>query len=235
MHYQHNNNEYKIYSRARMNLAIFNNKPKFTRNKRKIKKVLPIIIVFFIALITCFSVLNFINPVFEQTCSDKAESIATRITNEETSKIMNQYNYETFFNTERDTNGNVQMITADVLKMNQVISDIGNNIQNAIENSDDDTIYLSMGAMTGISVLSGFGPEIPIKIELSGNVETNVRSEFVAQGINQTIHRVYLDVKTNINILTTFSMIHKDIENQVIILENVIVGEIPRTYLNKIN
>ena len=57
----------------------------------------------------------------------------------------------------------------------------------------------------------------------------------MAQGINQTIHRVYLDVKTNINILTTFSMIHKDIENQVIILENVIVGEIPRTYLNKIN
>lgn len=235
MQYQHNNNEYKIYSRARMNLSIFNNKPKFTRNKRKIKKMLPIIIVLIIAMITCFSVLNFINPVFEQTCSDKAESIATRITNEETSKVMNKYNYDAFFNIERDSNGNVQMITANVLEMNQVISDIGNNIQNAIENSDDDTIYLSMGAMTGISVLSGVGPEIPIKIELSGNVETNVRSEFVEQGINQTIHRVYLDVKTNVNILTTFSIIHKDIENQIVILENVILGEIPQTYFNKIN
>ena len=46
--------------------------------------------------------------------------------------------------------------------------------------------------------------------------ETNVRSEFVAQGINQTIHRVYLDVKTNINILTTFMRIHKDIETKLL-------------------
>ena len=55
---------------------------------------------------------------------------------------------------------------------------------------------------------------------------------FTAQGINQTIHRIYLDVKCNVNILTPFKDIEKEITNQVLLLENVIVGHIPENYYN---
>ena len=46
------------------------------------------------------------------------------------------------------------------------------------------------------------------------------------------MHRLYLEVKCRVNILTPFKDIEKEITNQVLLLENVIVGRIPETYYN---
>ena len=81
-------------------------------------------------------------------------------------------------------------------------------------------------------MLAGRGPGVKIRISSIGDVETDLRSEFTAQGINQTLHRVYLQVKCNVNILTPFDNISRDITNQVLLIENVIVGNIPNTYYN---
>ncbi len=81
-------------------------------------------------------------------------------------------------------------------------------------------------------MLAGRGPGIKIRISSIGDVETDLRSEFTAQGINQTLHRVYLQVKCNVNILTPFDNIAREITNQVLLIENVIVGNIPNTYYN---
>lgn len=88
------------------------------------------------------------------------------------------------------------------------------------------------GSFTGFKLLAGKGPGVKIKISSIGEVETDLRSEFTAQGINQTLHRVYLQVKCNINILTPFDNISREITNQVLLMENVIVGNIPNTYYN---
>ena len=81
-------------------------------------------------------------------------------------------------------------------------------------------------------MLAGRGPGIKIRISSIGDVETDLRSEFTAQGINQTLHRVYLQVQCHVNILTPFDNISQDITNQVLLMENVIVGNIPNTYYN---
>ena len=54
---------------------------------------------------------------------------------------------------------------------------------------------------------------------------TDLKSEFVSQGSNQTLHRVYLQVECNVNILTPFEVTKTNISNQVLLLENVIVGD----------
>ena len=84
----------------------------------------------------------------------------------------------------------------------------------------------------GTKILSGRGPDIPIKMSTVGNVETNLISQFSHAGINQTIHRIYLDVKCNVTILTPFDTVEQQITNQVLIAEAVIVGEVPETYYN---
>lgn len=91
---------------------------------------------------------------------------------------------------------------------------------------------LLFGSFTGFKLLAGRGPKVKIQISQIGNVETDLRSEFKSQGINQTLHRVYLEVKCKINILTPFQDIEKEITNQVLLVENVIVGHIPQTYYN---
>ena len=65
-----------------------------------------------------------------------------------------------------------------------------------------------------------------------GTVETDLKSEFKEAGINQTLHRIYLEVKCNVNILTPYSTIKETIVNQVLLVEGVIIGNIPDTYYN---
>ncbi len=91
---------------------------------------------------------------------------------------------------------------------------------------------MPFGSFTGFKLLAGRGPGVKIKISTIGEVETDLRSEFTSQGINQTLHRVYLQVKCNVNILTPFDNISREITNQVLLMENVIVGNIPNTYYN---
>ena len=43
---------------------------------------------------------------------------------------------------------------------------------------------------------------------------------------------MYLQVKCQVSILTPFDNITRDITNQVLLAENVIVGTIPNTYYN---
>ena len=224
--------DYKIYSRPRLNLVFLKNTPKAHKSRRKIKNTMPVVSIFLVAIITCFSIWNFVNPIFETICKDKAKSEATIITNEETTKIIEKYNYDTFFTIQKDEKGSIQMINANVLKINQVTSDIAISIQKALDSNEKNKIYIYSGAITGIRFLSGTGPRIPLKIASVGNIDTDLKSEFISQGVNQTLHRVYLDIKANVSILSSFKTIESSIENQVLIAEHVIIGEIPSTYYN---
>ena len=76
------------------------------------------------------------------------------------------------------------------------------------------------------------GPDITIKMMTDGNVITDLKSEFKEAGINQTLHRVYLEVVCNVTILTPYETITETITNQVLLIEGVIVGNIPDAYYN---
>ena len=222
---------YKIYSRKRFCLANGNN-PKKKKIRQKIKKITPFIFIMVVSFITCYTIWNSINPIFETLCKDEAKGIATTIANEQSTVVMEQHSYDEFFTIQKDEDGKVQMISANILTINAVTSDIALKIQKELDNTSQKEINIAMGSATGIKMLSGFGPRVNIKISSAGSVDTNLKSEFIAQGINQTLHRVYLEVECKVNILTPFSTIQESIFNQVVLAENVILGEIPSTYYN---
>ena len=84
----------------------------------------------------------------------------------------------------------------------------------------------------GISSLSGISPNFKIAMERAGNIETQIDSEFSSVGINQTRHRIYLNLDCSIGILAPFKTIKKDVSSKVLLTETVIVGEVPSTYYN---
>lgn len=84
----------------------------------------------------------------------------------------------------------------------------------------------------GTKILSGRGPDVPIKMSTVGNVETDLISKFSQAGINQTLHRIYLNVDCTVMVLTPFNSIEQKITNQVLLAEAVIIGDVPNTYYN---
>lgn len=222
----------KIYSRPRIRLPKIFFSSGGDKNLKRKKKIVKIFIIMIIAFSTVKIVLDAISPIFEALCEDKAKSIATIISNNEATNVMKDHTYDELFTIEKDNDGNITMIKSNVIQMNEIISDVAVKIQNSINERGKENIKITIGSFTGSKLLSGRGPGIPIKISSIGNVETDLRSEFSAQGINQTLHRVYLQVDCEVSVLTPYNTISEKVSNQVLLIENVIVGKIPNTYYN---
>ena len=218
-------NDTKIYTRHRIKL------PKITedRNKRKIIKILLILVI---AITIVRAVLLSINPIIEEKCKTVAKSIATKISNEQATLVMAKYTYEDLINVIKDENGNIKMIGTNIISVNEIISDIPIKIQEELEKSENNNFNIKLGSFFGSKIFSGMGPNINIKIQLDGTVETDLKSEFTSQGINQTLHRIYLDVVCKVSILTPVNVISEEIKNQVLLVEGIIAGEIPESYYN---
>ncbi|MBR3162735.1 MAG: sporulation protein YunB [Clostridia bacterium] len=208
---------HKIYSRKRTILD---------------KKIISILGILLVAFTVVAIICKAVGPVFDTLCKDEAKSIATLITNKEATSVMKQYSYEDLFTIEKDEQGNISMIKSNVFPINEIISSIPIKIQEEINSKGRDDIKIALGTFTGIKLLAGRGPGVKIRISSIGNVETDLKSEFYSQGINQTLHRVYLQIKCEITILTPFNDMKEQINNQVLIAENVIVGHIPSSYYN---
>lgn len=232
----------KIYSRRRFILKPSNKTPSKTGKRpsngfpRKTfiikRKTLKILIVVVLSVIIYQSILNYIEPVFESLCEDEVKSRATIISNQESTKIMNKYQYEELYTIEKDGAGNVVIIKSNVVPINNLISDLTENIQNRFNETENTQINIPMGNLFGTYYFSGVGPSIPAKVTISGTLDTEIKSEFIAQGINQTLHRIYVNFECYVRIITPIKNFQKKITNQVIIAEHVIVGNIPDSYYN---
>ncbi len=214
-----------IYSRKRIKLPNFNNK-----NREKLYKLLKIAIIVLIAIFTSTYLIQSIQPIFETICTAEAKAIATKISNKKATEVMSNYSYSDIVKITRDANKNITSIELEIVKINEIISDVAIKIQEDLDDIGSQDIGIALGTFTGSKILSGRGPKIYYKIINIGDIETDYRSEFKQAGINQTQHRVYLQVDCKVAILTPFNTIEENITNQVVLAENVIVGEIPSTY-----
>lgn len=221
----------KIYSRKRI---CFPKAIKFKgdRQEKRMKNLVKVILILSIAFTVVFYLIRGINPMFNKLASERARSIATEIVNVETSKILQNIPYEELVKIEKDSNGNIQMLRVDVIKVNMLASDMTYNIQIELNKKVADKIAIPFGSIFANKYLAGIGPEIDIKINPVGSIDTNFVSAFETAGINQTIHRLYLDISCQVSIVTPYDIIETEIINQVLMGESVIVGNIPETYLN---
>lgn len=124
------------------------------------------------------------------------------------------------------------MISANVVPVNEIISDIAIKIQEELNKTENSSFNIKLGSFTGSRLLSGRGPEIEMKMSTIGNLDTDLRSEFTSAGINQILHKIYLQVECEVAVLTPFHTVEEKITNQVLLAEAVIVGTTPNTYYN---
>ena len=91
---------------------------------------------------------------------------------------MINYDYDDLVNIEKTADGKVSYIEAKIVPMNQIISEITNNIQDRLDDMENITVTLNFGSIYGISSLSLISPSIDVKMESSGRLETELESQF---------------------------------------------------------
>ena len=189
-----------------------------------------LIAILIIAFTFAYFIIQAIQPIMEEQCISMAKSIATKISNAEATKVMANYEYDDLLNITKDSEGNIKMVGTNIITVNEIISDIPIRIQEEMEKSENNTFQIRLGSFLGSKLFAGRGPNVEIKMEIAGHLDTNLKSEFIDAGINQTLHRIYLELICEVIILTPFETMEEQIVNQVLLAEGVIVGEVPSSY-----
>lgn len=200
---------------------------------RKLKSIKILLLILFAScMISLFTFLKGAYPVFKSSCETAASSKGVKIINDEVNKVMKDFTYDSIINIEKDVEGNISLIKADTVKINEITSRIISNIQKEFDKIPRITVFINMGTVSGISALNNVKPKFEIELESAGTLDSDVKTEFKSVGINQTQHKIYLDLKGKIGILTPISTFSKNINMRVLLMEAVIVGDVPDTYYN---
>lgn len=152
----------KIYSRKRLlipKIKIRNRRSGFGRgslndfNNNQItnlfdKKLIKTAIVVIIAVFIANRIIATIEPTMDVLCIDMAKSIATKVSNEQASVVMEKYKYEDISNVVRDDKGNIKMIQMNVSTVNAITSDVALKIQEGLENYNSEEFSIKLGTFT---------------------------------------------------------------------------------------
>ena len=213
----------KIYSRKKIRIRKI-------EKKEKLKLlIITLVIIIFTGIIIFFKASY---PIFMASCKNAASSMAVNTVNEEVAKVIKSYTYEDIVEVEKDTNGKISTIQARFTQINDIVSQIVENIQERIDQSDTENVYINLGSVSGLSFLSYVGPRFEIEMERAGDINSKVTSKFESVGINQTLHKINLELQCKMSILTPFGSVADEMTTTVILAETVIVGEVPNTFLN---
>lgn len=138
--------------------------------------------------------------------------------------------YDDLFSVVRDDAGNIEMVQANSPEINMVAREIAGLAQANLDALDLKEISIPIGTFTGLALLTGLGPDVTISVMPIGSALCDFVSYFVAAGINQTLHKIYIDVHAEINIITPLDEPTITVKAEVLVAENLIVGEVPEFY-----
>ena len=131
-----------------------------------------------------------------------------------------------------DANGDLISIKINATRVNAVMQRSVQKTQNGLSDMISSGVNIPVGSVSGITFLSGKGPNLNVAVIPVGAVDARLRSEFSEIGINQTIHKIYLSLDSTIKIIIPGAGNTIKSSSEVLLVESVIIGKVPDTYLN---
>lgn len=177
-----------------------------------------------------------IRPIITSISMYQCQVIATRIMNEaifeELSKSENDYSNLVSLKT--NSNGDIIAVESNMPAINLFKSELTQLMNEAIDDIDMHYISISLGTVTGIYLLYGKGPSYDFRLTPGGYVGSRVISSFVSTGINQSLHRINLEIVVDIAAIIPGYTTHTQVSTNYIMAETVIIGAVPGNYTHVI-
>lgn len=209
---------------------------KYYVNPKK-KRIKPIFIFIFFILVIFYLILYMFDKKVFPYILEKSESVvnarAVDIISQVSMDTFNdEFKYEDIIKIDKDAEGNINLIRSDTVKLNKLSSEIALKCNDELQKMGEVGIDVPMSWMTDRSVFYSLGPDINVKIEPIGNIQIDYDSKFESAGINQTRHKIYLNVKAEVKIVVPLHSKDVEVQCEVPVSETIVVGKIPDTALD---
>lgn len=206
------------------------------KKRKKVVKIASFVLI----LLLILSILIVLNTYWKSTLPTLLDITQAKISAQMV-LVINQAVTTSFHDTDvfgdlisiqRDNDGNIILLTANSLQANKLARQTAIVSQQRLDQLAKEQIEVPFGTISGIPLFSEMGPEITITVTPIGAVNCTFTSTFESVGINQTLHRMFIQVECKMDLI--IPQMHHTMECVVPILvsESIIIGKVPQTYLN---
>jgi len=156
--------------------------------------------------------------VAEQQAAQAISAAVERVLTEE------QVTYERLV---RFSDGELRSIRTDAVEINLLRGRINDAVEQAVTLRRG-RLKLPLGALLGSSLFAGAGPNITVPLTMAGSALSDIRSELTGAGVNQTMHRILMDLRVTLSVILPGGVAANEVELTVCLAETVIVGNVPQ-------
>ena len=175
----------------------------------------------------------FLRDISSKIAVSDASDVVSAQVNAVIAELMRSGEYEEdrFVSFEKNTQGEVTAISSNMARINALSAEILDRVVGATENRTL-TVQIPMGNLTGVSLLMGRGPAVPVRIIMLTSSRVGFHNSILTAGINQTKHQITLDVTVDIDVLIPWGTESTQVRSEVLIADTIVVGQVPDTYLS---
>ena len=137
-----------------------------------------------------------------------------------------QLTYERLVGYGEDENG-IRAIRTDAVEVNLLRGKINDAVEKAVTLRRG-RLKLPLGALLGSNLFAGAGPNITVPLTMAGSALSDIRSDLSSSGVNQTMHRILMDLRVTLSVILPGGTADNEIELTVCLAETVIVGNVPQ-------
>ena len=197
---------------------------------RKLTRWLIILLIIFVGMLLLFR-LRYSNVILNLAKTKVVNSTSDLINDAVAQQIASEnIQYERIVYFEKDINGKITALKTNIAEVNRIKTDTLNVINDEILEVDQSDLGIPLGSLFLPEVLSGKGPQVPVKILSIRNSDGYFESSFIQAGINQTLHQVHMFVLVDVAVLVLGRTMIFKVESDVVVAETIIVGDVPDTF-----
>ena len=139
--------------------------------------------------------------------------------------------YSDLVTIQRDSAGTITALTTNTAAMNQLRAELIGVVLEALDGVDVSQIQIPLGSLVDLDLLWGLGPTMKVHAMTVGTVEGEFQSQFSSAGVNQTLHKIDLELAVPLTLMLPGGAVETVCETQIPIAETVIVGQVPQIFL----
>ncbi len=205
---------------------------KYKKIKLKLKLITIFLLFIFIISYAEANIRNNIKQISNHNSNIIANKIISDVVTEEIKNSEIKYNQ--LVQIKYNDNQEITSVQTDNFYINQLQSNINNKIVDKLQELDVIKIDINLGSLTSSKFLYARGPKITMNAKPIGKLNTKIISEFKSTGINQTIHRLNINLSLKITTMLGFYTNTENINIDIPISETIIVGKVPEYYTSVI-
>jgi len=168
-----------------------------------------------------------IKPTMLAMSEINARLVATQAINEAVKNRISSNSYDHLIDYKTDNNGRISIIQANTAQINKLAAETSIEILNEIRKIGTTELTIPIFSIFGSQIFANTGPRINVNIQPAGAVNVDFYTDFGEAGINQTRLKIYLVVKTNVQIVVPLASNIIDVTTHIPVSETIIVSGVP--------